>query len=150
MFFRYGIPGDAAPLYLAVVLALAGAGAALARRAWVGGVVSGVLVMLLYHPWMILRAPVVLVVSVLLGLAAGVFGHSIRLRRPRMAAVSGLWIGTGLALLYLFSLTQRPHDAADLVLAGGLLLSVLVVGAVTVLAVPPDSPPPPGQRSPGS
>lgn len=150
LFYRYGIPGDGAPILLALVLVIAGAAAALARRAWVGGVAAGVLLMLLAHPRSILRVPMLLVVMVLLGLAAGVFGLSLRLRRPRMAAVSGLWIGAGLALLYLMDLTYRVHDAADLVFAGGLLLSILVVGSITVIALPPDGVPSQQQRPPGA
>jgi len=138
LLFQYGIPGDLAPLMLAAVLVMAGVAAALARRAWVGGIVSGAVVLLLFHPGLILRAPMLLLTAVLFGLAAGVFGDALRLRRPRLAAVSGLWIGAGLALLNMLALTRQPHDTTDLVLAGGLLLTVLVVGSVTVIALPPD------------
>lgn len=141
MDFLYGINLIGSALFWAVLLIVAGASAALARRVWVGGLVSGILLLLAVHPWRIMHAPMLLVVFVLVGLAAGVCGWSLRLRRLRLAALGGLWCGAVLALLYLYSLSERPHGTSDLVFAGGLLVSILVVGSLTVVSLPPDEVP---------
>lgn len=135
----YGMNLIASASFWILLAVAAAATAAWMRRVWVGGAVAAALVLLVLPPWRLLRAPLLLVIFVLVGLAAGVCGWALRLRRrPRTAALGGLWAGAILALVHLYILSEQPHSSSDLVFAGALLATLLVLGPLTVIALPPD------------
>lgn len=138
MFYLFGTNPFGSALFWLLLVALAGTLAAWSPRIWVGGAVTAAMVAILLHPRVIIRWPTVFVALTLIGFTAGVMGWALRRRRLRLAAVGGSWTGAGLALFHLYIRSGQPHSTADLVFAGGLLVTILVLGCLTVVALPPD------------
>jgi hypothetical protein len=73
-----------------------------------------------------------------LSIAGGVFGWALREGRTRIAALSGLWGLVSIELLCLFVLTQVMRSINELVFGVSLLFGTIVLGAITVFALPRD------------
>lgn len=142
MYNLFGINPFSSTLFWILLVSIAGALAAWARRPWIGGAVAALVSVLLLHPRSMIRAPLIPLSLTLVGFTAGVTGVALRQRRSRLAALGSIWTGAGLDLFYLYWLSERPHDTADLVFAGGMLVTILVSGSLTVVVLPPDDQPP--------
>lgn len=54
----------------------------------------------------------------------------------RRTALMGTWGAVLLELLYLFSLTERPHSTSDFGFASVLIFATILLGGITVFSLP--------------
>lgn len=132
------------PIHILLVplsLLIATAASAITRRIWAGFAVGPIVAIAytilfdtgLLYPFLLTA----LVMWNLMSITGGILGWSLRQGRPRAAILAVLWSIFAIESLYLYSLITGG-EVEDVLAAAAVLIGTLILGAITVFALPPD------------